>query len=139
SAPVRRDAAGPCEAPRRTGGVMSTRIDLFNHAKDTLDLTAGDVLFSQGDEADVMYAVLEGAVDIVFDGRVIETIEPGGVIGELALVDDSPRSAGAVASQPSRLARIDRREFTFLVHEHPTFAVQVMAVMAERLRRANSH
>lgn len=118
---------------------MSTRIDLFKHAEKTLDLEAGDVVFDQGADADVMYAVLEGAIDVVYDGRVIETIEPGGVIGELALVDDSPRSAGAVASQPSRLAMIDRKEFTFLVHEHPTFAVQVMTVMAERLRRANHH
>jgi CRP/FNR family cyclic AMP-dependent transcriptional regulator len=53
------------------------------------------------------------------------------------LIDTAPRSASAIAATPSRLVCVGKREFTFLVQEHPTFALQVMAVMAERLRRGN--
>jgi CRP-like cAMP-binding protein len=85
-----------------------------------------------------MFVVLEGSVDIVLGDEVIESVGPGGIVGELALIDASPRSAGAVARTAAQLARVDQREFTFLVHEHPTFALQVMQVFADRIRRANA-
>ena len=52
----------------------------------------------------------------------------------MALVDSSPRMASATAVEPTTIAVIDRRQFLFLVHETPTFALQVMSSMAERLR-----
>ena len=61
----------------------------------------------------------------------------GSILGELALIDASPRAATARATVPTRVARIDKKHFMFLVQEHPTFALQVMAVMADRLRHAN--
>ena len=71
------------------------------------------------------------------DGRVIETVGEGGILGELALVDHSVRGATATAATAARLAPVDESRFTFLVQEHPTFALQVMKIMAERLRQAN--
>jgi len=112
-------------------------IHIFEHARDRIAVPAGEIIFSQGDVGDAMYAVLDGAVDISFGDTAIETIGPSGIFGELALVDASPRSATATARVESQLARVDRREFTFLVHEHPTFALQVMQVLADRIRRAN--
>jgi CRP/FNR family cyclic AMP-dependent transcriptional regulator len=114
-----------------------TKITLFKSATDVLELEPGDVVFREGDPGDVMYAVIEGAVDIVHGGTTIESVEPGGVFGELSLVDHSPRGATVVATAPSRLARVDERDFMFLVQEHPTFALQVMKILAERLRLAN--
>jgi len=70
-------------------------------------------------------------------GQLIERIGPGGIIGEMALVDQSPRSADAIAQQETALAVINRLRFEHLVANHPTFALQVMAVMADRLRRLN--
>jgi CRP/FNR family transcriptional regulator, cyclic AMP receptor protein len=112
-------------------------IRMFESARDKIVVPAGERVFSRGDRGDAMYAVLEGAVDIVLGDAVVETVGPGGIIGELALVDESPRSASAVARVDSHLARVDKREFTFLVQEHPTFALQVMQVLAERIRNAN--
>ncbi|HEU5100134.1 MAG TPA: Crp/Fnr family transcriptional regulator [Roseiflexaceae bacterium] len=60
---------------------------------------------------------------------------PGGIVGEMALIDDRPRSATAVAATDCRLVPIDERRFTFLVQQTPMFALAVMRVMAERLRR----
>jgi CRP/FNR family transcriptional regulator, cyclic AMP receptor protein len=114
-----------------------TTINIFKHSKDAVEIEPGEHLFSEGEQGDTMFVVLDGAVEILHGGNVVETIGAGGIIGELALIDASPRSASAVAATPSRIVRVDKREFTFLVQEHPTFALQVMAVMAERLRRAN--
>jgi CRP/FNR family cyclic AMP-dependent transcriptional regulator len=55
----------------------------------------------------------------------------------MALVDASARSPTAVVPVAATVARISRREFTYLVQEHPTFALQVMGVLADRLRRVN--
>ncbi len=112
-------------------------LNIWKDARDVVTFDAGEVIFTEGDPGDVMYAVVEGSVDIVRDGTVIETVGEGAIFGELALVDDSPRGATATAANASRLARVDRQNFTFLVHEHPTFALQVMSTMANRLRAAN--
>jgi CRP/FNR family transcriptional regulator, cyclic AMP receptor protein len=112
-------------------------INLFKHSTDAFEVESGDALFREGELGDTMFVVLDGAVEVIHDARVVETIGAGGIIGELALIDTAPRSASAIAATPCRLVRVGKREFTFLVHEHPTFALQVMAVMAERLRRAN--
>ena len=113
-------------------------INIFKNASNTVTLEPGDVVFTEGDPGDAMYAVVEGSVDIVLGDAVIETVESGGIVGELALVDKGARSAGAIARTPARLARVDEREFVFLVQEHPTFALQVMRILAERIRRANA-
>jgi CRP-like cAMP-binding protein len=111
--------------------------NFFRNSPDVAAFEPGQVVFKQGDPGDVMYAVVEGRVDLTRDGRVLETVAEGNIFGELALVDDSPRGATATAATPARLAPVDKRRFTFLVQEHPTFALQVMAVVAERLRLAN--
>lgn len=115
---------------------MST-INLFKHSSDVIEVEPGFALFREGDLGDTMFVVIEGSVEVRRDGHVIETIGAGEIIGELALIDTGPRSASAITVAPSRLVSVGKQEFTFLVQEHPTFALQVMAVMAERLRRAN--
>ena len=112
-------------------------VNMWKNARDVVAFEAGQVVFEKGDVGDVMYAIVEGAVDIERNGEVIESLVDGDIFGELALVDDSPRNASAVVTKPSRLARVDQKQFTFLVHEHPTFALTVMHVLADRLRRAN--
>ena len=113
------------------------QIGIFKSARDKIAAAPGEVIFDKGDAGNVMYAVLDGQIDITLGDEVLETVGPGGIIGELALVDESPRSARAVARVASQLARVDQREFTFLVQEHPTFALQVMRVLADRIRKAN--
>lgn len=115
------------------------QINVFRHAPDTEALEPGDVLFREGDDGDVMFAVAEGQVELAVDGVVVEAVGPGGILGELALIDAAPRSATATAATPARVVRVDEERFSYLVHEHPTFALQVMTVMADRLRRANHH
>jgi len=79
--------------------------------------------------------ILEGQVDIQASGKVLETIHSGGIFGELALVDNEPRSAEAVAKTDCKLVPINKKRFGFLVTETPFFALEVMKVMANRLRQ----
>jgi CRP/FNR family cyclic AMP-dependent transcriptional regulator len=114
-------------------------INIFKHARDTVALQPGEVLFREGDPGDVMFAVIEGRIELTRGGTVVEGVGPGGIIGELALIDSAPRSASATARASARVASVDHKYFTYLVQEHPTFALQVMTVMAARLRKANEH
>ena len=85
-----------------------------------------------------MYVLLEGEIDISLGDLVLEAAGPGALIGEMALIDDSPRTANAVAKTACRLAQIDRRRFHFLVQQTPHFATHVMKTLADRLRHMNA-
>ena len=116
---------------------MATKITLFNNSKDAVSVDAGEVIFKEGDPGDVMYAVLSGRLDVIHKDAVIYSVGEGDIIGEMAIVDKSPRSATLVAAEPSSVVKVDEKRFLFLVQEHPTFAMQVMRIMADRLRQAN--
>ena len=111
------------------------KINLFDKDQDYSILAAGQVLFREGDAADSMFAVIEGKVDIVIHGQLVETVEAGGVFGEMALIEDQPRNATATVTAAAKVVKIDRKRFMFLVQQNPYFAVQLMTVMAGRLRR----
>ena len=112
--------------------------DLFSHATDAIDYPAGSVVFREGGEADCMYVVLEGSLDILVGKLVVETAGRGALLGEMALIDQSPRSATVVAQTPCRLVRLDQRRFQFLLQQTPNFAIHVMQVLVRRLRRMDS-
>jgi len=96
---------------------------------------AGDVIFAKGDKGDTMYVVRNGEVAIERDGRVMESLGGGGIFGEMALIDGSPRSATVRAKTDCEVAPINEKTFLFLVHETPFFAIAVMRTLADRLRR----
>ncbi|MGH6748969.1 MAG: cyclic nucleotide-binding domain-containing protein [Methyloceanibacter sp.] len=96
----------------------------------------GDIIFAEGDKGDKMYVIRAGEVEIERDGRVVETLSSGGIFGEMALIDGSPRAATARAKTACEVAPITEKSFLFLVHETPFFAIAVMRTLAERLRRA---
>jgi CRP-like cAMP-binding protein len=82
-----------------------------------------------------MYVVRSGAVDVISFGQVLDRIGAGGVFGEMALIDDAPRAAAALASEPTEVVVIDKPTFLALIAEEPEFALQIMKLMAERVRR----
>src|SRR5215468_9182367 len=112
--------------------------DLFRQETDAVQLAPDEFLFQEGDEGDKMYVLLEGEIDIFLGDFVFETAGPGSLIGEMALIDDSPRTAHVVAKTPAKLAQIDRRRFHFLVQQTPHFATHVMKTLADRLRHMNA-
>lgn len=103
-----------------------------------LRYAAGDRIFVQDDDGSCMYVVRSGKVNITTFGTVLESIGPNGVFGEMALIDGSPRSATAVASEPTEVAPIDRAAFAHLVRQDPDFALRVMRVLTARIRQMNA-
>jgi CRP-like cAMP-binding protein len=85
-----------------------------------------------------MYVVLDGEVDLTIGDAVVETIGPGAPFGEMALIDQAPRTATATAKTECQLAVLPEKRFLFLVQQHPEFALQIMKVMADRLRKMNA-
>jgi CRP-like cAMP-binding protein len=112
-------------------------VNIFQHEHQYESFGAGEVIFEEGEPGEVMYVVQEGEVDIVVRGRLLETVGPGGIVGEMALIDTSGRSARAVARSDCRLTPINQTRFKVHAHHTPYFALQVMRVMAERLRLMN--
>ena len=109
---------------------------LFENSKDAKDYPAGATVFAQGDPRDVMYVVLEGELDLQRGGQSLETASTGTIVGEMALIDKSaPRSATAVAKTNCKLMPIDERRFEWMVAETPFFALHVMRILVDRLRR----
>jgi CRP/FNR family cyclic AMP-dependent transcriptional regulator len=102
-----------------------------------LSVKAGERVFSAGDIGTEMFIVRTGQMNLMVGDTVVETVEEGGVFGEMALIDPAPRSASAVAREDSTLARVDAYTFHQLVQRVPALALEVMKVMARRLRRAN--
>ena len=84
-----------------------------------------------------MYVLLEGEMDILVGSLLVETAQRGALLGEMALIDNSPRTASAMAKTACRLAPIDQKRFHFLVQQTPNFATHVMKVLSARLRRMN--
>jgi CRP-like cAMP-binding protein len=96
---------------------------------------AGAVIIKKGEPGDVMYIVKTGTVEVRDGKRVLDTVEPGGVVGEVALIDAGERSASVVAKTDCQLLPINEEQFVLLVERMPYFALQVMRVLADRLRR----
>jgi CRP-like cAMP-binding protein len=99
---------------------------------------AGEKIFVQDDEGSSMYVVRSGRVSIMTYGTVLESVGPNGMFGEMALIDGSPRSATAVAAEPTEVAPIDRKAFAHLVRQDPDFALRVMRLLAARIRQMNA-
>ena len=102
------------------------------------DFKAGDVIFRQGDPAQELFIVQSGEVEIRLGNRVLETLPQYSIFGEMALIDTASRSATAIAASDAKLVPVSEKQFLFLISNTPYFALNVMRVMARRLRAANT-
>lgn len=112
------------------------KFDMFR-SQEFQTFSADDTVFRQGDARTFMFVVNEGEVEIKIGDKVLEVVGPGGIFGEMAMIDGSPRTATAIARTDCKLVPIDAKRFEFLVQQTPHFAIEVMRVLAGRLRRVN--
>jgi CRP-like cAMP-binding protein len=108
------------------------------HRSESRSFASGQSIFSQGAPGDAMYVVLEGEVDLIVNGKLVEKLGPGGVLGEMALLESAPRTADAVARTDCKLIPVNQQRFNLLVQHTPDFALQIMRIMAGRLRQADA-
>jgi CRP-like cAMP-binding protein len=101
----------------------------------TRSYKAGDTIFRTGEPGLEAFLVKSGQVEIRADDRVLETVGPEGLFGEMALIDGWARSASAIAATDVELAVLSERQFLSFIALKPHFAFGIMRVLAQRLRR----
>jgi len=128
-------------------------VNLFSNLKDSeleaisriLYLSSyhrGQLVFQEGEDGNALYIVIKGRVKVCLydeEGReyVLDVIGQDGFFGELALIDELPRSANAIAMESSDLLVVRRNDFMKLLLENPSISVNIMRVLASRLRAAD--
>ena len=109
---------------------------------DTQHYREGEVLFLKGDPGNFAYIIVSGEVEL-FSGtgkgsrEVVGRLYAGACFGEMALLDGSPRSAGAAVLGESILARIPREDFIRLMQRFPSIGLGIITLLSNRLRRRN--
>ena len=122
------------------------KIDLFQSFSDSelhrfvdeiseLDLASHELLFREGTPGQEMYILLSGSLKIFKESRTIAIIKPVDYVGEMAILDDKPRSASVVALEPCRLLRITLAQFRNYLAKQPQALVAVMRSLTSRIRR----
>jgi CRP/FNR family transcriptional regulator, cyclic AMP receptor protein len=111
--------------------------NIFEKHTTPASYPAGHVIYEEGQQRDVMYVVKTGEVDLFVGGQIAETIGQDDFFGEIALINNEPRSATAVAKTDCTLIPITERQFLFLIQEVPFFSLMVMRTLTGRLRKRN--
>jgi CRP/FNR family transcriptional regulator, cyclic AMP receptor protein len=102
------------------------------------EFKAGEVIFKLGDPASEFFVIQSGKVDIRLGNRLLGTLSDHDIFGEMALIDAAPRSATAIAASDVKLVPVAEKQFLFLVSRTPHFALNIMRVLARRLRAQNT-
>ncbi|MFM7424219.1 MAG: cyclic nucleotide-binding domain-containing protein [Elainella sp.] len=126
--------------PLRTSLDPATTVQIYQREPLIKTVAAGEVIFAAGQPGDYMYGLLEGEVEELVDGTVMETIQAGDVFGIGALVHpEGVRVSTAVAKTDCKLAFMDQERFLFVVQETPMFAVEALRSYSDRLKRFKKH
>jgi len=98
---------------------------------------AGEIIFEMGQPGNVMYVVKSGTAEVRVGDRVFETVEPGATIGEMAILDNTVRSATALAVTDCEIVAIDKVRLLAMVQREPLTAIEMTRSMVRRLRSMN--
>ena len=112
-------------------------LELLDNHEQFIKVPADTVLFKEGEKGDKMFVILEGEIQLTINEQALGMEVDGGIVGEMALIDETLRSATATTVTDSVLAPLDLPAFMALVQKKPEFAVHVMQVLSQRLRLAN--
>jgi CRP-like cAMP-binding protein len=100
---------------------------------------AGEEIVREGSTGTALYIVLSGTARVVRGGEAIGEVKAGDFFGELALIEEHPRSATVVAAVETECLLFPAWEFTALLEEHPEIAVPIMRALIGRLHRREHH
>ncbi len=112
-------------------------LKLLDNQNHFVHVPADTVLFREGDVGDKMYIILEGQIHLTINEQDLFTEVDGGIVGEMALIDEDVRTATATTLTDCVLAALDLDAFKDLIQKKPEFSIHVMRVLSQRLRKAN--
>lgn len=110
---------------------------LFQNWKDVLEFEPQTVIFSAGAPAEALYFILSGEIELSLHGRILSTEGEGGIVGTMAMVPSASHCATAMSLNGVKLARIDHSQLKALVTDNAEFSLHLMALLANRLRKAD--
>lgn len=118
---------------------MSIFFELFRHEPHFLALKQGDCLFKEGDPSEEsMFVLISGAANILVGGKLVESASAGTIVGEMGIITpQEKRTATVLCTLDCEFATIDHHRFNYLVTEAPHFALEIMRVLAARLRNTD--
>lgn len=123
-------------------------LDILARYMNFAEIMRGEYLFMEGDKGDSMCFVVRGLLDVLKktnfgDYRVITRLGKGSTIGEMSIIDKSPRSASVIARQPSVVLFLTQKGFNIITEKHPSLGVQllkkIMRLLSLNMRRTTSH
>src|SRR5207302_229340 len=103
---------------------------------DEVDVEAGRTLTKQGQSGGEFFVILSGNAEVKRSGPVLATLGPGDYFGEIALLDNGPRTATVVAKTPMRLLVLSPGQFQDVLYQDPAIAVTMLHSVVRRLRAA---
>ena len=104
---------------------------------EEVEIGFDEKLFDQGEHGDSLYIIINGKISVTQNERSITILEEGDCIGEMALLDQEPRSAGALAIADSILLKIDQEGFYELMSTNPEIMKQIVMILTQRVREMN--
>lgn len=127
----------------RFAGLLAAELSALEASGQVREFRAGQVIFSAGETGDGFYLIESGQVDIAAalvggDLRQLATIGPGDFFGEMAVLDDAPRSATAMAARDTRTYFLGREQLLSLLAERPTLALSLIRKFSARMRALNN-
>jgi serine phosphatase RsbU (regulator of sigma subunit) len=114
--------------------VPDTLVEKIDARLEEVLLAPGEILFNEGDEGDAVYIVAEGRLRLEADGMTLISRATGDCVGEIALIDDEPRSAAAIADSAVKLLRWERRDFQETLGQDPEVARGIFKMLTGKLR-----
>lgn len=122
--------------------IDAARLKLLAFTSERVSFSSGQRFFSQGDAGDAAYVILDGTALVMLEataGQIkVAEFARNDLVGEMAVLADTPRSATVVAEGEVTALRIDKRVFLELLSQFPQMAIAVMRELAKRLERTNA-
>jgi CRP-like cAMP-binding protein len=119
-------------------GISAEQLRLLAFGADSETLFAGAELFLQDAQSDCGYVVVSGLIDLSVNSggveKILGSVEPGGLVGELALITDNQRATNAVARRDTKLLRIPRVLFMRMLDKYPETAYDLHQKIARSVR-----
>ena len=119
-------------------GLSRKELTQLARVSEDLEVEPGKVLCKEGETGQEFFVIVDGKVKVTRKGRRVATRGGGHFVGEIALLEDVPRTATVTAETPVRLFVLTRRDFRHLLDEHPGVERKVLRALARRLAETSS-
>ena len=123
-------------------GLSDSEIELVARSSRRVQYPKKSIVFQEGDPGDFLLVILSGRVKVMLVGdagqeTIIAILQRPGFLGEVALLDEAPRSATVMTLEDAAFLQIARAPFLTLINKHPNIALKIMSHLSSALRDAN--